>query len=301
MHPGHDDPRLAFLAPGLRPRGRRGAAAPANAAAAPPPQTQTTTPTEAVPPEKRGWTLYAVGAGGRQARLLDPLAEARLPGLSRTRSTPCVDWPTTTDQWCWFCCHPFEGRPLPLPVRYDDRRDVFHVAGTFCSFACMKAYNRDDRGRMLPRTDAIGLFERRVRGTWTRASGAAPPRAALRVFGGYLSIEEFRRRGGEVPRAEKQPASKTCETMLPPLVPHQLVVWEHEASAERQTRVHAQQRAATRKSRAASMATLETSPVDFKDTQARNETLRLKRPRAAAGGSGAGAKSSALARVVGLS
>ena len=48
--------------------------------------------------------------------------------------------------WCWWCCHPFEGTPLNIPVKYDDRRKKFNTAGNFCSWSCMKSYALDKYG-----------------------------------------------------------------------------------------------------------------------------------------------------------
>ena len=48
--------------------------------------------------------------------------------------------------WCWWCCHSFEGTPLTVPHRYDDRRSKFYTAGNFCSWSCVKSYAIDKFG-----------------------------------------------------------------------------------------------------------------------------------------------------------
>ena len=40
--------------------------------------------------------------------------------------------------WCWWCCHSFEGEPLTMPCRYDDRRSKFYTAGNYSSWSCIK-------------------------------------------------------------------------------------------------------------------------------------------------------------------
>src|SRR5210317_752596 len=48
--------------------------------------------------------------------------------------------------WCWWCCHPFEGEPLTMPCRYDDRRSKFYTAGNYCSWSCIKSHAIDKYG-----------------------------------------------------------------------------------------------------------------------------------------------------------
>ena len=169
------------------------------------------------------------------------------------------DYPTSTDQWCWHCCHPFDTQPLPMPVKYDERRDIFHVMGTFCSFACMKAYNGESASYLkYVNANNITLFHKRCTGR-LRGIRRAPPRVALRVFGGHMSIEEF--------RASSERAVEYC--VLPPrMIVHSQALHETELAAQRHT-------AASARKPAADLHTV----VDFKDVSTKNETLRLKRPK----------------------
>lgn len=95
---------------------------------------------------------------------------------------------------CWHCCHACDpgALALPMPIDYDERTDAFTVVGTFCSFACMKAFNAT---RNSSRKDVnylnIALFARRFYGRCTHIQ-TAPPRVALAAFGGPMSIDEFR-------------------------------------------------------------------------------------------------------------
>lgn len=95
--------------------------------------------------------------------------------------------------WCWWCSHPIEGETLNFPFKYDDKRRTFHTMGFFCSWGCMKAYNLDKGGpRMGERQQFITLMRRHVYGTITSCP-VAPKREALKVFGGKLTIDEFRK------------------------------------------------------------------------------------------------------------
>ena len=172
---------------------------------------------------------------------------------------PCsadgTDWPQRTDTWCWWCCHPFDGSPLPLPFKYDSRRDVFHVMGTFCSWACMKAYNSDSASYLKNVTATnITLFHKRCTG---RLAGVhpAPPRITLKVFGGTMTIDEFRAAS----------AHDSTYRLLPPrMILHSQAVEEN-----------VRRSAAERRRPPANLA----AAVNFKDVVTKNETLRLKRPK----------------------
>ena len=88
---------------------------------------------------------------------------------------------------CWWCCHSFDWESLHFPFGF--RSNVFRTTGHFCSWGCMKAYGiqRND-----PRFfDLITLMRKRIEGKITPIK-TAPSRYSLKLFGGPLSIEEFR-------------------------------------------------------------------------------------------------------------
>jgi hypothetical protein len=181
-----------------------------------------------------------------------PQLPLRVIGKKRVR--PCDthnDWPARTDVWCWYCCHPFDTQPLPMPIKYDDRRDIFHVMGTFCSWPCMKAANSESNS-VLKNVDAmnITLFYKRCTGKLGRVR-PAPPRVTLRAFGGTMTIEEFRR--------------ASDNEVLYRVLPAKMIV-HHAAIEETSTKA---------KHKPCNLG----ETVNFKDVSAKNETLRLKRPK----------------------
>ena len=95
--------------------------------------------------------------------------------------------------WCWWCCHPFEGEALSAPYKYDDRRNKFHTAGNFCSWSCVKSYAIDkygvNRGGII--CGNIVLMRRKMYNQIGHVK-PAPNRFKLKVFGGDMTIEEFR-------------------------------------------------------------------------------------------------------------
>lgn len=124
--------------------------------------------------------------------------------------TVCVEsWPRKVQIACWYCCHGFDTVPIPLPVAYDERRNVFSTMGWFCSFDCCKSYNLERNSVNRDRCcTLLSLFRLKIKSrggrtplsTKTASSygiRGAPPRRKLSMFGGSLSIEEFRR-GSEI-------------------------------------------------------------------------------------------------------
>lgn len=163
-------------------------------------------------------------------------------------STAAALWPSATDVLCWHCCHPFEGPPLPLPFKYDDRRDIFHVSGTYCSWACMKTDNHRTNSHLANvRAMLIALLRKRCTGVLGHIR-PAPPREALRAFGGWMSLDAFR-------------GTDAVFTLVPPkMIMHPPAV--EEVPLHRRPHATAKQ--------------LDQS-VSFKDATAQNEMLRLRR------------------------
>lgn len=95
-----------------------------------------------------------------------------------------------TDVWCWNCCHKFNNYPYFCPTKFDSIKKEYQVKGIFCSWECAKRY--------LFEQDSVGiksaLFTKMVRdleGSYKKIY-PAPPRQILEVFGGNLTIEQFR-------------------------------------------------------------------------------------------------------------
>lgn len=162
----------------------------------------------------------------------------------------------THDLYCWHCCHPFDGDGIPMPVTYDSRRDVWKTEGTFCSFACAKAWNWDlgSGYRSAIRGELLTLFRKRTTGSFGRIV-PAPPRSCLAVFGGTMTIDEFR---------AKSVSGIVVRRLPEKMVPLECIVHERKVQAK--------------KAANAPGPDLQEN-VDFGAATQKNETLRLKRPR----------------------
>lgn len=88
---------------------------------------------------------------------------------------------------CWWCCYPFDWESIHFP--YALKSNVFLTTGHFCSWGCMKAY-AIDKGKM-DACELIMLMRKRVEGKMTPVQ-KAPSKYCLEMFGGDVSIEQFR-------------------------------------------------------------------------------------------------------------
>ena len=101
------------------------------------------------------------------------------------------DWMKTSKYACWHCCHNFEGNVVYVPHSCTSS-GVYSVYGNFCSFPCAKSYLMDVNAFSC--SIQLLLLNRMARDAYHFIGDicAAPPRVSLTMFGGGLSIEEFR-------------------------------------------------------------------------------------------------------------
>jgi hypothetical protein len=95
---------------------------------------------------------------------------------------------------CWHCCHVPDSEPVPLPQSHDRKSGKFSVFGVFCSWSCAKQYLTESQGWCSG--ERVLLLENLARdgfGYEGPTIRAAPPRHRLEMFGGDLTLEEFRK------------------------------------------------------------------------------------------------------------
>lgn len=95
-----------------------------------------------------------------------------------------------TDVACYWCCHRFDTPYVGLPLKY--RNNVFEIYGCFCSLECVCAYNFDSRdsSNTWETYNLINLMANMME--YEQYVYPAPPRKCLKMFGGYMTIDEFR-------------------------------------------------------------------------------------------------------------
>lgn len=102
-------------------------------------------------------------------------------------------WPKYSPIYCFWCCHPFNCTPCALPIKYEN--DTFHVYGNFCSPECCASYNFNDcidKEKKWERYSLLNMLYRKVYQDKNIKIKLANPRQSLNIFGGHLSINEFR-------------------------------------------------------------------------------------------------------------
>ena len=98
--------------------------------------------------------------------------------------------PQTSDIACFWCCHTFTNRPVILPIR--DTGEYLHVTGNFCSPECATAHLFDMRQDAHTRWEQLALLYRVYGDACQGKIHPAPSRSILKLFGGNLSIQEYR-------------------------------------------------------------------------------------------------------------
>ena len=93
--------------------------------------------------------------------------------------------------WCWWCCHPVEQTSFGMPLSHNPVKNTFETYGHFCSVSCMRSYNHNEP--MTKKANQVALISLYLRNNGISDDVSyAPPRQMLQVFGGTMTIEEFR-------------------------------------------------------------------------------------------------------------
>ena len=93
---------------------------------------------------------------------------------------------------CFYCNYPFSNASWQLPVNYANNE--FKLWGNFCSLECCRSFTCYDnhlfkKDKVL---SLIALYAMKIFGKYVRIE-KAPSKFLLKLFGGPLSIEEFRK------------------------------------------------------------------------------------------------------------
>ena len=118
----------------------------------------------------------------RKETPVTPLAiDGTLPGQALTNGH--------THSWCWHCAHPFDGLRCTLPLR--STQNGYLSTGIFCCFGCAAGWAIERK--LHCNSDVMMLLNIQA-----QKSGAsvpvvpAPPAQFLNVFGGSMTLEQFR-------------------------------------------------------------------------------------------------------------
>lgn len=93
---------------------------------------------------------------------------------------------------CFWCCHNIDNY-YGMPYNYDTINDTFYTSGSFCSLQCANAYNfstNSGSDKVWEINSWIQMIARRF--GINNIIRPAPSRYLLKMFGGNLTIDEFR-------------------------------------------------------------------------------------------------------------
>jgi hypothetical protein len=101
-------------------------------------------------------------------------------------------WPKKTSIACYWCCHEFDSVPIPIPVKYENKK--FHVYGCFCSYNCASAHIFDaHKYDMWNQYSLLNFMYKKLHpNSDIDKIDISPPRYVLKKFGGFADIYEYR-------------------------------------------------------------------------------------------------------------
>lgn len=105
--------------------------------------------------------------------------------------------------WCWHDCHVFDTKPVGCPIHYEPAKKRMMLLGFFCSFECALAWGIKNVNSFVK--SRLGNLIIILRKTLARSAGihlstdqchvtAAENNAILKVFGGWMEINEYRKK-----------------------------------------------------------------------------------------------------------
>ena len=96
-----------------------------------------------------------------------------------------------TSDFCWNCCHGFDGIITGLP--YKCNNNIFYTIVDFCSLECAARYAYDNYKDNIHEIINIINMYKNIKYNSNNKIKLALPRLTLKKFGGNLSIEEYRK------------------------------------------------------------------------------------------------------------
>jgi len=97
------------------------------------------------------------------------------------------------DVSCYWCCHKIDYKVFGMPLNYDSVNDTFSLYGSFCSLQCANAYNFSTYNgcdKVWEINAMIQMLGKRY--GFINYIRPAPSKYLLKMFDGYLTIDEFR-------------------------------------------------------------------------------------------------------------
>ena len=119
---------------------------------------------------------------------------------------------------CFHCCDIIEpNKYLSMPIEHDISKDEYKFFGYFCSWECMKTYNLETK------SSNKNIIFNNIEELYVKMNGKgiiefAPFKEELKVFGGDLTIDEFK----------KKKTIKPNKKYVYPMVPEHVHIERHD-------------------------------------------------------------------------
>lgn len=101
------------------------------------------------------------------------------------------DWPLYTHSLCLYCSEKINGTPIPKVNFYNVKNDIYHIQGFFCRPCCALGHIKEthfgaecDRSYIWTQVFLKRYFD-------IKEFLCAPPKTALKKYGGTLDLDEF--------------------------------------------------------------------------------------------------------------
>lgn len=129
------------------------------------------------------------------------------------------EWPLSTSVHCYWCSHRFDSPPVGLPIKFMPSAvggsGKFQTIGCFCSLQCACAYNfdsnRDSEDECMTRYGLLNALSAKL--GCGRIVKPAPSRLSLSMYGGHMSIDEFRSYGSHLSEGVQRQIIINCPPM----------------------------------------------------------------------------------------
>lgn len=109
-------------------------------------------------------------------------------------------YPDKVDFCCFNCCHKYDTRPIGIPEKIHIVTKSYRCVGYYCSFECAMADVRNcksSKTRMTAGSHLLSLRKALYGVPYTEPLIAAPDRRVLKMFGGHMDIDEYRKNNYE--------------------------------------------------------------------------------------------------------
>lgn len=121
-----------------------------------------------------------------------------LPGYEKEEYNIKMNTTNLSNSVCWNCCHCINNEVLSQPIKYEN--NVFTTVGNFCSYPCISRYiidSNESSENIFNKLSTLNLYYNIKNNTKSKSITPAPSKLILKMFGGYMDIEEYRLKNKE--------------------------------------------------------------------------------------------------------